>query len=203
MLIASRQSFWNSGLPYTSKVEFIESTDDQWIDTLINPSSDGTMTIDFCGGVIPNETGPSRVRWSGNPTYDTYGLYPRKDNVRMGCYWGRFSDGKYNLFDVDASKRMVVIIDKNKVYINGNLEHTFDYSFFQSPYTLPLFATYDVEIGIKCSNTRIYKFSYFDNSQSIELSPVRKENNGCMYDSISKTLFENKGTIPFVYGNDI
>lgn len=181
------------GRPYTHKIEYLQSSGTQYIDTGIAPDDNTHFKVDVA---ISN---------SGDIQFGCY----YNQRFHLGKYSGKFHfgiGGQYlNTITQDTS-RHIFEIDSNGT---GTIDGT-DYS-VGSGYT-----------GTTLSTRNIYLFARNDgtpgkfvigNLYSVQISqggvlvrdmyPVRVGQVGYMYDKISKRLFGNSGTGTFTLGPDI
>ncbi len=195
--------------PYKT-LSYIESTKTQWIDT----------------GIVYKNTYSLKTRFqftnSSDISGEPFGTRTVSNNTASKCL---FISTYYNCWlawgSTETSKSSTnigtntwdVYFDKNKVYFNNNLLHTFTNETFTTTGSLYVFAEhyYNLDSTVEKESyktySRIYYFQIYDenNNLLIDLIPVRKLSNNeiCMYDRVSNTFFTNQGTGVFVAGPEV
>lgn len=189
-------------LPYDSKVEFLKSEGNAYINLDIIPDKD---------------TGVSCLV-TMNSNADTYILGLRNDggNTRWcigysaaGFYYGY---GGYTQASGITQTREEVLAELN--WLNSGVFYT-EHSPYKKTTTLSSLSfipTYAIRLfgnsGIQSTYSHPYCSLYFvkisqGNSIVADLIPVRVGDVGYMYDKISKKLFGNVGSGSFIIGNDL
>lgn len=193
--------------PHYTELEYIESTKTQWIDTGITYNHAYSMKTKF--------KFTSNTDISGEP----FGARTVTNNTASKCMfistyydcwlaWGRT--------ELSIASRYIgtslweVYFNKNRVYFNDSLIHTFTDENFSTDGSLYVFAEHHFNgdngtdyVSYK-TYSRIYYFQIYDENDNllIDLIPVQRsgDNEICMYDKISKTFFTNQGTGTFIAG---
>lgn len=186
-------------LPYNSKVEYLQSSGTQYIDTGILPDVDTNFVVDLQMIETPSSdnyilgkygssqefylyasSGKYRYAWSSSNRTTTLSIDTNRHTISM------YSDGTNSYLYVDG----------NKIYERVTLSHT-------ATRTTTIFrgGTTGVATGFP---QKIYSCTMSKNgSPIIDLIPVRVGTTGYMYDKVSGQLFGNAGSGSFTYGNDI
>lgn len=194
---------------YDSKIEYLQSTGTQWIDTDCIPNKNTGFYFD---GVILSSTlnrpynslvfGVGTTSW--RKAYVCYaklqndrGLHQPKDFVvgnRMS-YDAKLSYDTRLQFSLIDEK--LIATDRTTISVDFN-------SFTPLNYSMLIFGINFEGSPNYFSNLKIYNFKIYDNNTLIrDFIPVRRGNTGYLYDKVSKKLFKNKGTGNFILGNDI
>lgn len=185
--------------PYKARLEYLESTGTQYIDTGIPPSSDMSIETNFrCTKLV--ESG--MAHWAPVMGADTgwdyrgFGVHIRVQTVKYA------PTSAPNLHDYP----FVVGVDYNFVLDNGvckvNEEVLFtDSRNFEINYPIYIFAN-NRPNELQTCNAR---FRYFKIAKGgtlvLDLIPVLDNNNvACMYDEVSGEFFYNQGTGSFTAG---
>lgn len=193
-------------LPYDSKVEYLQSSGTQYIDTGIVPTATTGIKVtfelvapiadSFIAG-LRNDKG--NTRWClGASTSKYYCGY----GTTYGNSWPRPATG------VVTESSMNYLNDGKFIQTTSNQNLSLNAMGFTPEYNIRLFGAAgnsDVlnETYSKWSG-RIYSVKISQGSDVVmDLIPVRVGQVGCMYDTISDTLFYNDGTGDFTLGNDI
>lgn len=190
---------------YSSRVEYLESTGTQYINTLINPNSKTEFDLKInvlkkrllFGGLNSPTNNAYIITGGDNSNIINATLFFRNTGSNNGII------NNYNVYNVHtySFKGGKFIIDN---VIKANLpeqEQT-----VTAPFSIYLFNR-ETDNHSDTSNqciARLYYFKCYQNDTLIQdLIPVRVGNAGYMYDTISGKLFANAGTGEFILGPDI
>lgn len=191
-----------------TEVEYLQSSGTQYIDTGYKPNNNTEYEV---SGYM-NPSGVFGVaRWSGEPTYDTFGAHSITANPLD--YYGRYSSNKYlNLPSSVFSKQIVWkhtstnISVKNAIdgtsYVNQNIVT----DTFQSTYNLWIFGFNNMgTILSRNVGCKINAFKIWDNGVLIrDYIPCLDTNNvPCLWDIVEQKAYYNSGSGSFTYGNQI
>ena len=102
----------------------------------------------------------------------------------------------------EANNPLIVKKENHDIYINGNKKYTFPNSSYTTPVPITMFVC-NTPTGIVTSNNFIGLPFYYIKIGNLHLIPVRKGNEGFLYDKVSGQLFGNEGTGNFILGPDI
>lgn len=179
-------------MPYDRRVEYLESTGTQYIDTGVIIDSETAFagtSVDFQAVNINNGTCviAGSVLSEGANRYKNLNLLVYNNKFYIdGAGW-RFNN---NVNDITL---------RTIATATGTAKGISRKQFL-------LFARYVVGLGASTSNSgcRIFSCKIYKNEILIcDLIPVRKDNVGYMYDRVSGKLFGNAGTGQFILGQDI
>lgn len=200
-------------MPYDAEVEYLESSNGQYIDTgvIINTGdynfiADG-MIFDFSSSI-------ATIRWTESPTFCTYGCYVGSRDAIVAFY-GNYQNLNYNntiVFSGFQNKRKIYRFGENQKFtiedlngtINASIPVPFDNTLQNNTYSLRVFSFFTQGNQTTThSKVRLYSFILKKGNKVVrDLIPVRKGNVGYMYDKVSGQLFSNGGTSNFILGPD-
>ena len=200
MLIAARNAIMGGKrLPYDAKVEYLESTGTQWIDTEVKPSADLSTRLTFSYSKIEKNVSAFGSR-SSSTANDRYWIN-YDSNFEVGY-------GEYNSTGVLTSENAVNTIVFNEV---ENGEHTFvingrRFVCSGTPNQTVNIIVFGRIVGAEryLSAMRLYDMRMvLDGTLVRDFIPVRVGSVGYMYDRVTKQLFGNQGTGAFIVGPDV
>ena len=184
-----------------TKLEYIESSGTQYVDSGFIPNGESTVEIAFESAVIDPTT-------SGN--YPVYGAASKYNSNAFElwslangfCTYG--SQTYKSGFGLSANVKYVSKQAKNVLEIN-NQTLTFTKQTFSAPYSLLLFATHrDDRITVSGSDAKlkIYFCKIYDNGTLIRDYIAAKLSDGTigLYDKLHGLLYTNVGTGTFIAG---
>lgn len=120
-----------------------------------------------------------------------------------------FYRGTYTGDYLDTETDYVLDFNKNKLYLNNVLLHTFNENTFTVDFKLPIFAQYynnTTPVGRAPSGTRIYYAKIYDNGTlTCELVPCyrKSDNKPGFFDVINEDFYINLGTDDFIVGSNV
>lgn len=181
-------------IPYMAKIEYLESTGTQYINTGMLPNATDTLNIDFKLPVL-NSGAIMGFRYK-----------TRNNLVELWCsasnkFQAATGDVDLtNIADADTEMHHFSINPKSgTATLDGNSTYVGNYT-VNNPRRPYLFCTGIGNVASNFSRVRIYRF-YIEGK--IDLVPIRIGSVGYMYDKISGNLFGNSGTGKFVLGPDV
>lgn len=195
------------GLPYDSKVEYIESTGTQWIDLGIKIDTEMDVSFKFI---------PTADQGGYSVGIGIFGTRNGVNNRNISCYYTNsvvfcdYNSGSYAPYRVLVSgspigKVLVFNLSKysREITVNGvstsnTTTYPSSFSALQNACLLWVSGT-DGQYSAKAIG-KLYLFSI---TGLMQLIPVRVGTVGYMYDSVSGQLFGNAGTGSFVLGPDV
>lgn len=198
-------------------VEYLESTGEQYIDTGIVPTSSMNAKIDFYVSSTSPETeqhilgsmGGSGAKNGGRYQFlgflknagdrwrTAYGDLTAEDNN-----WGRAIYDEKVHFDITLQNGI------STVYINNSTTPDWTLTFEKdviTPSSIYMFALNNSGGAFALSTCRVYSCSISHNGTLLrDFIPCKDENNiGFMFDTLSGTVYENKGTGAFIIGEEV
>jgi len=202
--IERRRAYGSKVLPYDARIEWLESTGEQYIKTGIIPTSE------FSFEVTANILG--YYEWNPIGTWDgwlknMFGVDLKfvNNGGMLNCWGDAFTENKKNPINTwlkisqKNGEQKVSRVSDGYVYLNSNLNKTFHCSS----------DVYIFSLNIKDKSTysnegRINSVIIRNNNKTLlDFVPVRKDGIGYMYDKVSGQLFGNQGSGAFIIGPDI
>lgn len=189
--------------PYDSKVEYLESSNTQYIETGIIPDSNtgiyakviyGNNTDTYCLGCRNNS---NNTRWSvghaSSGFYYGYAGYQSSNRLTgtMGAEikLNYLNDKKFTASDINSTSSSTVNLPSLS---------------FTPTYNIRLFGSAGITGNYTKFTGKIYFCKITQGSEIIcDLIPVRIGSIGCLFDMVTGNLFYNEGTGNFVLGPDI
>ena len=172
-----------AGCKGCTKLEYLESTGTQYIDTEYKPNQTTKVEVD---GNFTRSTGASIL--GANPYFViTSRRGPSNYTFR---YNNTMGETNFNVLN-----RVTITLDKTGSYINGSLINTFSETSFESPNSILLFARSSYDGGVEeRSNSRIYSCKIWDDGILVrDFIPVLESNNKpCMFDKVNKKCYYSK-----------
>lgn len=186
------------GVPYDAEIEYLGSSETQYIDTGITPSTSSKIVIDFrIKGVFQGKfLFGSEVAWGNNAlamVFRTNGSH----TVAFG--------GNHSITDtkVTTGARTLATVSSTGCSL-GNVSIAYTGSISGNTYPIYLFGdnragSLNARISADIYSCKIYSGTVLVR----DFIPVRVGQTGYMYDRVSKRLFGNNGTGSFVLGPDV
>ncbi len=183
------------------RYEYIETDGTQFFDCNYVFNNNIRIKVDFMtSGNIP--TDKSTVLFYSGSGGNNYGfaLGSSAINGRVRAFYNSVWNGTTFL---SVNTRYKLYFDKEKLYLNDNLIHTFSSSTFTNSYTMPFFAQYYNNlnpINYASSGTRIYYIQIYDNDDLVRyLVPALNKNTNIvgMYDMVNDIFYTNPGNSSF------
>ncbi len=197
----AEQCYDEDGIPLTyTKLEYLESTGTQYIDTGIVPTKN--TTVDMIFRYRNNQgSGINGVRQTSDYITRFYPVATINDS-QFRCVFGN----EVYYFDNILSKHHIIFNDENHhLYVDGNLEQTFNVNNINldGNKTIWIFSgnSENPSSNRWFSSEIIYSFKIYDEGTIIrDYIPVLDKNNRpCLFDKVSKTCFYNQGIGEFIY----
>ena len=191
-------------LPYSARIEYLESTGTQYIDTGFKPNQDTRVIITYL-----KQSGNDDVGW-------LFGSRAGQNTSSFGAFYNSNPSGistDYNAQRQTVTNRVYdkkLIIDKNKnictviEFDTGTVLGTVTSATttFSSGYNLSISAI-NTNGSIAPSKTKsIYSCKIWDNAKLVrDFIPVLdKDGVPCMYDKVEGKFYYNQGTGQFIAG---
>lgn len=182
-----------------AKLEYIESTGTQYIDTGFKPDQDTRVIVDteFNGTTATS----SKQLFGGREALTT-------NSFTLFSYNGKY-ESTYNTEDKVCyseliSGRFVIDKNKNEITVNGTV-YTHTYGTFASPVTMYLFGTNNNGALFSACSAKIYACKIYDNGTlTRDFVPVETEAGDIgLLDALSGVFYGNAGTGEFIAGPEI
>lgn len=181
-----------------TKVNYIESTGTQYIDTGVKPSNSTKVDIKFMYNSLNGFVYGSRTSGSGS---DAHEFMINASGLVFPQFDGQYSEvsSSYN----KIGEEYILSNSQSGAYINGNLIKSYNTATFSSKHSMFLF-------GLNQNGTvehrkfigRLYYCKIYDGDTLVrDFVPVIDGSNiACLYDRVEKKCYYNAGTGTFSYG---
>lgn len=204
----ARQFFERRGaptppLPYDAEVEYLESTGTQYIDLVVNSTTDGFCNFDIRYRLTVNSEPPFGYKYGATARYGMWGVTDytyvganaaNSIQIAIGTNWHSVSLRNGSYIKIDGVKSTV-----GSASVRANIG-------------INLFAVVTSASGATSrmlSKACVASLILYDTqgNKIRDFIPVRFTNElgqseGAMYDRVSGALFRNAGTGAFLYGSD-
>lgn len=195
LLLARRRMMMpKAAAPYDAKVEYLESTGTQYIDTNCIPNgTDIHLVLD------------GQFTETSNTIFGTI----QSGSYRFGleCYNGRFvfgCDGRVAGFvTYDTNRHTFELWYDGKTSIDGSISQIASVTEQSYNYSIYLFGRNLAGSINACAKAKIFSCKIYKDSLIHDFIPVRVGQVGYMYDRVSGQLFGNIGTGDFALGPDV
>lgn len=188
--------------PYI-ELSYIQSSGTQYIDTGIVASSDTNIEIDFeyISGGTQGYMPVAVQRYTNGK--NMFGIWINTTRHTVAIVYGTTDTA--DISGTNGSGRHVYKNLQNQFYIDDALVYTFSNSAFTAPGSLPIFAIKSSNSSYDTRNIvgRLYSCKMWKNGSLVRhLIPVKRvaDNVICMYDKITETYIESKGSNSFIGG---
>lgn len=191
----------NKSVPYDARVEYLQSSDTQYIDTGIAPSTD--FKCEIKAELITHTN-----------TFEVL-LGSLDDNV-YGTALGFLKNGGYPYIEFGRTNTSVSVSPLSLRIYKSSLKNgvmtmnadgtstTKNYNGDVPNKSLYLFCRHNGNSASNFVSAKVYYCKIWNSGNLVfDAIPVRVGQVGYMYDSISGNLFGNSGTGDFIFGNDI
>lgn len=191
-------------VPYT-KLEYIESSGTQWINTGVLPTNNTKVDLDFSftSNTVSNKT----CVFGSRETWQSKGFYFGVASDTMGRgWWGQY--GSANTGELSArsdTNRHILSFSKN-VFLDNVLVKTFTNDLTTAYANIALFGSFEGSTTTaSASSQKVYSCKIYDNNVLIrDYIPVKDPNNVvCLYDKVSNMYFYNEGSGTFIAGGEV
>ena len=178
---------------------YLESTGTQYIDTGMNPDQNTKVEClanwDF--SVTSSNQNPTLYGARSN----TSSFYEVLQGVGNTIYYQYGSTSPSTTGTTIFGNKVKYLTDGNKFYINDALKITAKDSTFTNNQSMYIFGLNNKGTIERFSLAKMYYFKVYDNGVLVQYLVPCLDNNGtpCMYDTVSKQPFYNKGSGKFGY----
>ena len=194
-----------------TRLEYIESTGTQHIDTGVYAQTGSIIEVDFqiTSKVAPDNVHGNQVIYGNTPTgminnkwagWVSFLSNP-KTNVTSYVY-----DIAYDVNGYADLNRHTIRQESNKFYLDNNLRYTVPSANFTNSSSVLLFVRKDNSI-IAHMVGRIYSAKIWSDGTNLSFNgiPAKRNSDGAigMYDTVTKTFFTNAGTGTFIAGPEL
>ena len=194
--------FYQRDIPFGfTRVNFLKGDCNSWIDTGIKANQDTGIKIKCTREKLSDEY-HSCIYGTEQPRFSLFLNVSKKPVVRVD-YNNTMHQIITDISDIrlEYEVQLEYFHDKNAFYINGELQHTFEYASFQAD-SIFLWADNGYNVKATRSSSKIYWCKIYDNGGLVrDFIPCLDMNNSpCLYDKVSRETFYNKGTGNFTFG---
>lgn len=183
-----------------TQLEYIESSETQYINTNIKP----TGSMDFEVTAYVQSSAAQGTLFSGGDNYDSKYLGVSIDQTHSGESDIRYDSQRYKF--TLSSEKFTISKVSNKLLLNNVALATCSAVTFVSNYPIRLFAyNRGGNIGEKIA-AKLYGLKLSDNGSDVaNFIPAKRNSDGVvgLYDLVSKSFFTNAGTGTFIAGTEI
>lgn len=189
----------NLPLGYT-EVEYIQSSGTQYIDTGFKPNSN--TKYDLVASVDAYTSSTSYIiSAQGNG---------KRNNIYFsanGYYSGGYGSAYFNSTTaLTIGTKYNMVLDKNELYLDGTLVHTFNTETFENTYNAYLFSQNSTGAdGTNYSNIKLYSCKIYDNGTLVrDFVPCYRnsDNKVGLFDLANNVYYTITGTGSFAKGSD-
>ena len=181
------------------KIEYIESTGTQWIDTGFNPDQNTKMYLDvaFLSSVGTNVAG---VRNSASDTTNRFGIISFGSASKIGAF---FRDSSIQSIAYDTS-RHAYELSKSGLVVDGTSYGSSNSGTFACTYPITLGAWNNGAGGLSYNNSRIYACKIYDNGALVRDYVPALRSNGVagLYDVVNDAFYASSGSDNFISGGE-
>lgn len=180
------------------EVEYIGSSSTQYIDSAFKPNQDTKVEMSITNSSVG-------AYWYGtwNVNYNVGAFAFCNDNSHLYlAYANQNAGGEYSQID---SSSHTIGQDKNFVYLDGNLLHSFNYEQFEGLYSLSLFGQ-NRSGSVQCGGPfQLERAKIYDDGTLVrDFIPCYRLSDNIigLYDIVGNQFYTNQGTGTFLKGND-
>ncbi len=192
----SKQETVGVATKYT-RLEYIESSGTQYINTGFRPSQNTKMCLDvaFLSVVGNNIAG---VRNSSSDTINRFGIISFSSATKIGAF---FRDSSIQAISYNTSRHSYEL-SKSGLIVDGTSYGSSNNGTFVCTYPITLGAWNNGEGGISCNNSKIYGCKIYDNGTLVrDYTPaLRSDGIAGLYDSVNDTFTASSGSGNFIAG---
>lgn len=185
-----------------TRLEYIESTGTQYINTGFKPNQDTRVVMDFQFASEYSSLGANEI--FGTRTSASSKTYAIQWNTANNYFQHFYYNGYDNLSFGDFEKRQIAELNRNMMYLDG-VAHERTYAAFQCDYPLYLSALNQAGTTNYFAAIRIYSCKIYDNGALVRNYIPAKNSSGVigLYDDANAKFYTNAGTGKFVAGAEI
>lgn len=178
-----------------TRLEYIESTGTQYVDTGFRPNQDSRVICDY--QLTSSASGQTPFMGRTNVCVDTLGIFYGNASIIAFDYGtNRETDATISIMS-----RMLVDFDKNNVTYNGK-QKTLPPATFQSTATLTIFARHTGDSVLQFATGKLYSCQIYDNGTIIRDFIPCKNASGVvgLWDNVNSSFYSNAGSGVFIAG---
>lgn len=188
-----------------TRLEYIESTGSQYINTGFKPNQDTSVVIDMQGGNSAAANGTQMFYGVGSQPYFQFGK-SSSSNWGIRAYYNATYTDPLATWDQSSFKstRRTISQNKNKIEVDG-ISHEFTYAAFTCAYTMYLFGVNSAD-GFKFATAmKVYSCRIGDNGTIVrDYVPVKNSSGEAgLFDLVTMTFFADAAGVGFVAGPEV
>ena len=213
---ASGQLFGNAGTGsftlgpdmYDSRIEYLQSTGTQWIDTEVD--YDSTVSVMANMRINNSATRTLFGIYYNNGTINRWSATTTNSNNRLYAYFGTITN-KY--ITISLNTWYTLILNNRYLNVNSSLLDSTATAFAtdDNPVSIYIFGRHGVQPQSEPADTidtlgaSLLRYMKIWKGTTLirDFIPVRKGDVGYLYDNVSNRLFGNSGTGVFTLGRDV
>ena len=183
-----------------TQLDYIESDGTQYIDTGFIPDSNTKIDLDVAYTTLT--TSVSYVVGAYVANGNRNNIYASSSQAWSAGYGEKYGVSSTT---INTDQKYNVILDKNKLYIDGSLAVVLQSQTFNNTVNAYLFARNQGNEVTAFASIKLYRCKIYDNDTLVrDFIPCKNSNNEVgLYDLVTKTFFENQGTGAFTAGNEV
>ena len=191
------------------RVEYIETNGTQYIDTLYKPTN--TTKIVTTATYLASNTTLCASRWSGEPTYDTFGIYNNTRN-EMVFFYGRYNQQYLQIIKTNYLNKKCTYTLSNQLLIKegGTTLYSnnvsFDTKISSNNLNLYIFAFNTMGVANSDGKARLYNFKIYEDTTLVRyFIPVLNKTNGKygLFDLVEQKFYTSPNGVNFIGGREI
>ena len=193
----SKQETVGVAAKYT-RLEYIESSGTQYIDTGFKPNQNTKMCLDvaFLSAVGNNIAG---VRNSSSDTINRFGVISFSSASKIGAF---FRDSSIQAISYNTSRHSYEL-SKSGLIVDGTSYGSSNNGAFVCTYPITLGAWNNGEGGVSYNNSKIYGCKIYDNGTLVRdyIPALRSDGIAGLYEAVNDTFTASSGSSNFVAGS--
>ena len=186
---------------FYQRVEYIESSGTQYVDTGFAPSYNTEVVATF---VKTTNAGVNQAIFGGQTGSSNRFMFAISNQEKIAWQFGSNDTGHLNT--IDANTKYVIKNVGGSLYLDGTLIYTADTQSFVGTYNAYLFARNQIGTTNNYAYIKLYSCKIYDNGTLIrDFIPVYRKSDMTigLYDTVNGKFYTNAGTGTFLKGSDI
>lgn len=180
-----------------TRLEYIQSSGTQYINTQFMPNQDSRVVMDF--QMVDGSTGEQHLCSARNTSNGPFFIILMHSGYKV-----RYASQALQTFSNADYERKRIDFNKNVVSMGGETK-TFTYSDYQLTVNLPIFCRNTGGTMDCYSSMKLHSYQIYDNDVLTRLytPALNADGEAGLYDSITGEFYGNSGTGTFVAGNEL
>lgn len=178
------------------RVEFIQSSGTQYIDSGFKPNQDTRVVMD--AQIISDPGGSMAIYFGCRGDGHFYELFKAGSGANLTFL---YNTSYTKTFTVDYTLRRIVEVNKNIATVDG-VSLSYDYAAYQMAYSLYLCADNNAGAVLAPTAMRIYSCQIYDNGTLVRdfIPCINTSNEVGLWDDVNSVFYANAGTGTFTAG---